>query len=116
MSASSCTARPAGSASRRVRSAPWARAPAEVNLLALMGARGRIHGSTLRPRPVEQKAHAARLVERHVLPLVDSGRIQVPVEATFAMQEATLAYDRFEAGAKLGKIVLVNPEDPVSSG
>jgi NADPH:quinone reductase len=29
---------------------------AELNLLALMGKRGRIHGSTLRPRPLEDKA------------------------------------------------------------
>ena len=41
----------------------------ELNLLALMGKRARIHGSTLRARPLEQKADAARRVERHVLPL-----------------------------------------------
>ena len=83
-------------------------ARAEVNLLALMGARGRIHGSTLRARPLEQKADAAQLVDRHVLPLVTRGRIQVPVDATYPMADATDAYDRFAAGGKLGKIVLVN--------
>jgi NADPH:quinone reductase len=83
-------------------------ARAEVNLLALMGARGRIHGSTLRARPLEQKADAAQLVDRHVLPLVARGRIQIPVDATYPMADATSAYDRFSAGGKLGKIVLVN--------
>jgi NADPH:quinone reductase-like Zn-dependent oxidoreductase len=81
-------------------------ASAELNLLALMGKRGRIHGSTLRARPPEQKADAARRVERHALPLVEQGRLMVPIAATFPMAQAQAAYDRFEAGGKLGKIVL----------
>jgi NADPH:quinone reductase-like Zn-dependent oxidoreductase len=84
-------------------------AACELNLLTLMGKRARIHGSTLRARPLEQKAIATRRVEAGVLPLVDSGTIQVPVAVTFPMADATAAYDRFTAGAKLGKIVLVNP-------
>lgn len=80
---------------------------AEINLLALMGKRARIHGSTLRARPLEEKADAARRVERHVLPLLDAGDVRVPVEATFALDEVGAAYDRFAAGAKLGKIVLL---------
>jgi NADPH:quinone reductase-like Zn-dependent oxidoreductase len=78
----------------------------ELNLLGLMGKRGRIHGSTLRARPLEEKAIAAKLVERHVLPLVADGRVRVPVAATFPMEDATAAYERFKAGGKLGKIVL----------
>jgi putative PIG3 family NAD(P)H quinone oxidoreductase len=81
-------------------------AKAELNLLALMGKRGRIMASTLRARPLEQKADAMRRVERHVLPLVESGSIEVPVAETFALADAAAAYDRFAAGGKLGKIVL----------
>ena len=51
---------------------------AELNLLALMGKRARIHGSTLRARPLEEKALAARRLEREVLPLFDDGRLQRP--------------------------------------
>jgi NADPH2:quinone reductase len=80
---------------------------AELNLLALMGKRARIHGSTLRARPLEQKADAARRVERHVLPLVQSGAITVPVAETFALDRVEEAYDRFAAGRKLGKVVLL---------
>jgi NADPH2:quinone reductase len=80
---------------------------AELNLLALMGKRGRIHGSTLRPRPPEDKAQAARRVERHVLPLLARGAVTVPIAATFPMSDAEAAYDRFAAGGKLGKIVLL---------
>jgi NADPH:quinone reductase-like Zn-dependent oxidoreductase len=81
-------------------------AKAELNLLALMGKRARIHGSTLRPRPLEEKAATARRVERHVLPLVERGEIEVPIAQTFALAEAAQAYERFAAGGKVGKIVL----------
>ncbi len=81
-------------------------AKTELNLLALMGKRARIHGSTLRPRPVEEKAITARLLEREVLPLFDTGALRVPIAATFPLAQAAAAYERFAAGGKLGKIVL----------
>ena len=81
-------------------------AKTELNLLALMGKRARIHGSTLRSRPLEEKGITARLLEREVLPLFDSGALRVPIAATFPLEEAAAAYDRFAAGGKLGKIVL----------
>jgi NADPH:quinone reductase-like Zn-dependent oxidoreductase len=83
-------------------------ARAELDLLGLMAARGRIHGSTLRARPLEEKADAARRVDRHVVPALAAGRLRVPVAATYAMPEAVAAYDHFAAGGKFGKIVLVN--------
>jgi NADPH:quinone reductase len=79
---------------------------AELNLVALMGKRARIHGSTLRARPLEQKADAARRVERNVLPLIESGAVHVPIAETFPLDRVEDAYDRFAAGGKLGKIVL----------
>jgi NADPH:quinone reductase len=82
-------------------------AKAEVNLLALMGKRARIHGSTLRARPLEQKAECARRVEEEVLPLVAGGAVRVPIAATFPLEQARAAYERFAAGGKRGKIVLV---------
>jgi putative PIG3 family NAD(P)H quinone oxidoreductase len=82
---------------------------AELNLLALMGKRARISGSTLRARPLEQKAGTARLVERHVLPLVEAGAVTVPVAATFPLDRVEEAYDRFAGGGKLGKVVLLMP-------
>jgi NADPH2:quinone reductase len=81
-------------------------AKSEINLLALMGKRARIHGSTLRARALEEKALTGRLLEREVLPLFDTGALSVPVAQTFALEEAAAAYDRFAEGGKLGKIVL----------
>jgi len=81
-------------------------AKTELNLLALMGKRARIHGSTLRARPLEEKALTARLVEREVLPLFERGALTVPVAEAFPLEEAAAAYERFAAGGKLGKVVL----------
>jgi len=81
-------------------------AKTEINLAKLMQKRGRIHGSTLRTRPIEEKAIAARLMEKMVLPGFASGDLAVPVAETFALADAPAAYERFQAGGKLGKIVL----------
>ena len=81
-------------------------AKVELNLLALMGKRARIHGSVLRARSLEDKADAARRVERAVLPGFASGDLSVPVTATFPLDAVADAYARFAAGSKLGKIVL----------
>jgi len=81
-------------------------AKAEIDLRKLMAKRGRIHGSTLRARPIEEKAIAARLVEKMVLPGFASGDLSIPVTKTFPLEEAPAAYERFQAGKKLGKIVL----------
>ena len=83
-------------------------AKGELNLGALMGNRGRVMASTLRSRPLEEKAGAARLLERSVLPLIASGAVTVPVHATYPLAQASAAYDAFAAGGKLGKIVLVS--------
>jgi putative PIG3 family NAD(P)H quinone oxidoreductase len=81
-------------------------AKGELNLLALMGKRARIHGSTLRARPLEEKALVARRIEQEVLPLFESGELRVPIAETLPLAEAAAAYDHFAAGGKLGKIVL----------
>jgi NADPH:quinone reductase-like Zn-dependent oxidoreductase len=84
-------------------------AKAELNLAVLMAKRGRITSSTLRARPLEEKCATARAVERHVLPLVERGDVRVPVADTFPLDRVAEAYERFGAGGKLGKIVLVMP-------
>jgi putative PIG3 family NAD(P)H quinone oxidoreductase len=82
-------------------------ATGEINLGLLMMKRARLHGSTLRARPLEGKALTARAVERSVLPALADGTVKVPVAETFALDDAQAAYERFQAGGKLGKIVLL---------
>jgi NADPH2:quinone reductase len=82
-------------------------AKGELHLGALMAKRASIRGSTLRARPLEEKAMTARAVERSVLPLIESGDVRVLVAATYPLAEAEPAYERFAGGGKLGKIVLM---------
>ena len=83
-------------------------AKVELNLLALMGKRATIGGSTLRARSLPEKTAVARKVEAEVLPGLADGSLVVPVADTFPLADADAAYQRFAAGAKFGKIVLVN--------
>ena len=79
----------------------------ELNLLALMGRRGRIMASTLRARPLEQKARrdAQGRAARAAAGRVGRDR-RCPSPRRSRSTEAEDAYDRFAAGGKLGKIVL----------
>jgi putative PIG3 family NAD(P)H quinone oxidoreductase len=81
-------------------------AKAELDFRMLMGKRGSIYASTLRSRSLEDKASAARAVEHQVLPGFASGDLSVPVSASFPLDDAAAAYERFKGGRKLGKIVL----------
>ncbi|MEA2310212.1 MAG: NADPH:quinone reductase [Solirubrobacteraceae bacterium] len=81
-------------------------AKAEIDFRMLMGKRGSIHSSTLRSRSLEDKAQAARAVEKCVLPGFASGDLSVPVCATFPLDDAARAYARFAEGGKLGKVIL----------
>lgn len=79
---------------------------AELNLLALMSVRGRLMASTLRSRPLEEKAATARAVERELLPLVARGQLAVPISETFPAEEVARAYEHFKAGGKFGKVIV----------
>ena len=41
-----------------------------------------------------------------MLPLFERGALRVPIAATYPLDAVAEAYERFAAGAKLGKIVL----------
>ncbi len=83
---------------------------AQVDLRQLMNRRATLRGSTLRARSLEEKALVARRVEAAVLPLVTAGSVRVPIAATFPLAEVAAAYDRFAAGGKFGKIVLLTED------
>jgi NADPH:quinone reductase-like Zn-dependent oxidoreductase len=83
-------------------------ASAEVDLLTVMSKRAVITGSTLRARPLEEKALVTRRAEVHAVPLLANGTVRVLVEDTYPLTEAAAAYERFNQGGKLGKIVLVS--------
>jgi NADPH:quinone reductase-like Zn-dependent oxidoreductase len=66
-----------------------------------------ITGSTLRLRPVADKAAIARGLREHIWPLYESGAIHVPVSATFPLTEAAEAHRVMEGRSHIGKLILV---------
>jgi len=79
---------------------------ATVNITRLMLKRLTHTGSTLRARPVAEKAAIAREVEAKVWPLVVSGQVRPVVFRTFPLAEAAAAHALMESSAHIGKIVL----------
>jgi putative PIG3 family NAD(P)H quinone oxidoreductase len=81
-------------------------AQTELDLRALMYKRVRLFGTVMRARSLEEKALMTRAVEKAVLPGFASGDLSVFVAATYPLDDVAAAYERFQAGGKLGKIVL----------
>jgi putative PIG3 family NAD(P)H quinone oxidoreductase len=79
----------------------------EVDLFAVMSKRAVITGSTLRSRPLEEKALVTQRAQAHAVPLLADGAVRVLIEETHSLKKASDAYERFAQGGKLGKIVLV---------
>ncbi len=79
----------------------------QVDLMPLMLKRLTLTGSTLRPRPPGFKAHLAGELERKVWPLLESGAVKVVVAKSFPLAQAVDAHREMEAGAHMGKIVLL---------
>ena len=73
----------------------------------LMQKRAVVTGSTLRPRPADEKARLAAAVEALVWPWIEAGKVLPQVDATFPLAEAAKAHAHLEGGAHIGKIVLV---------
>ena len=79
---------------------------ATVDFMRVMLKRLTITGSTLRIRSAEVKGAIAAAVEREVLPLITSGKITIPIDSTFKLQDAAKAHERMESNQHIGKIVL----------
>jgi NADPH2:quinone reductase len=80
---------------------------AEVNIQTIMGRRLTITGSTLRPRPVADKAAIAAELRQHVWPLLESGAVKPIVFASFPLRDAAKAHAMMESSAHIGKLLLL---------
>jgi putative PIG3 family NAD(P)H quinone oxidoreductase len=80
---------------------------AELDLGRLMAKRGTISSTSLRARPVAEKARIVAGVTREVWPLVEAGAIKPIVHDTFPLVEAGAAQRVMEASDHLGKILLL---------
>jgi putative PIG3 family NAD(P)H quinone oxidoreductase len=80
---------------------------AEVNIQTIMVRRLTITGSTLRPRPIADKAAIAEQLRRHVWPLLESGAVKPIVHATFPLRAAADAHRMMESSIHVGKLLLL---------
>jgi NADPH:quinone reductase-like Zn-dependent oxidoreductase len=77
-----------------------------LDLGALFNRRASVSASSLRARPVSEKAEVCRNVAEHVWPLLESGLIKAPPQTTYPLEEAAAAHARLESGDNIGKIIL----------
>lgn len=79
---------------------------AELALRALTGRRGRIIGTVLRARPLEEKAAAVQAFGRHLLHAFAEGRLHGIVDRVFAADEVEAAFTYMAQPGKFGKVLL----------
>ena len=81
-------------------------AKGELDLGTLMGKRASVHGTTLRARPVDEKAAIVTSVRESVWPLIEAGTVRPIIDRVLPWTEAPAAHRAMEAGENFGKIVL----------
>lgn len=79
---------------------------AELNLAAMMMKRLRIVGSTLRARPIAEKAAVMDQLFDNVWPHIEAGRIKPVIETTVPLPEAGRAHAIVASNDTVGKVVL----------
>ena len=82
---------------------------ADVDLGAVLRKRLELRGTMLRARPLEEKILAARVFERHLVPLFASGALKAIVDKTFPLADAAAAHTYVASNDGFGKAVLEVP-------
>ncbi|MGC5318693.1 NAD(P)H-quinone oxidoreductase [Micromonospora arida] len=82
---------------------------AELDLGALMTKRASVTATSLRSRPLAEKAEIVQGVRDEVWPLVETGRIRPIVDRRLPMTEAAQAHRLVESNDHFGKVLLTRP-------
>jgi NADPH:quinone reductase-like Zn-dependent oxidoreductase len=82
---------------------------AEIDLGLLHAKGARLSVTTLRARPVAEKAAIVREVRANVWPLITCGQVKPVVDTELPMQEAARAHRLLAASGHVGKILLLAP-------
>lgn len=80
---------------------------AEIDLNALLRKRAAVIATSLRARPLEEKAAIVAAVREHVWPLVASGRVRPVVHSRHPLADAAAAHRELEESGHIGKILLL---------
>ncbi|MDQ1571956.1 MAG: hypothetical protein QOF79_2630 [Actinomycetota bacterium] len=82
-------------------------APGEFDIGALMRKRGKIWATTLRARPIDERAAIVAGVQTNVMPLFEAGSVRPIIDSVFPLERAADAHRLMESSAHLGKILLL---------
>lgn len=80
----------------------------ELNIGKLLTKRGAVIATSLRSRPVAEKAAICAAVVEHVWPLIADGSVRPVVHTTVPLEDVADAHRLIEAGGNIGKIVLTS--------
>ena len=78
----------------------------ELDLGTLLAKRGAVIATSLRARPVAEKATIVAAVREHVWPLVEDGLVRPVIHSRYPLEEAAAAHEEMEASTHIGKILL----------
>lgn len=81
----------------------------ELNIGMLLGKRAAISATSLRARPLGEKAAIVAAVREHVWPLIDAGHVRPIVDRELPMSDAAAAHRVVEESGHIGKVLLVTP-------
>ncbi len=81
-------------------------AKTEVNFMPVMLKRLVLTGSTLRTRPIAEKARLAFEVETRVWPWIAAGKVKPVIDSVFPLEDVDAAHTRMAASKHAGKILL----------
>ena len=79
---------------------------AELNLSKLMAKRAAIAATSLRARPLDEKAAIVASVREHVWPLIDNGTVKPVIDRVLPLADAAEAHRLMESSTHIGKILL----------
>ncbi|MFZ4279500.1 NAD(P)H-quinone oxidoreductase [Streptomyces rhizosphaericola] len=82
----------------------------ELNLGALLAKRAAVTATSLRGRPLAEKAAIVAAVREHVWPLIADGVVRPVVDRTVPMADAAEAHRVLESSTHVGKVLLVTPD------
>ncbi len=81
----------------------------ELNIGTLLSKRAAISATSLRARPLSEKAAIVAAVAEHVWPLLTGGHVRPVVDRELPMPEAAEAHRVVEASGHIGKVLLIAP-------
>ncbi|MEU6088559.1 NAD(P)H-quinone oxidoreductase [Streptomyces sp. NPDC047085] len=81
----------------------------ELNIATLLNKRAAVTATSLRARPLGEKAAIVAAVREHVWPLIASGHIRPVVDRELPMPEAAEAHRVLEGSGHIGKVLLIAP-------